>query len=80
MDLSLSQIGRVQLDGYCRGKSFDLILRTDEPFSATARQSMRALYHGALEWEGLSGDLGFQNKPEQWVKITGGKEMFRSEA
>jgi hypothetical protein len=28
MDLTLTKIGRVQLDGYCRGKSFDLILRS----------------------------------------------------
>lgn len=81
MDLSLSQIGRVQLDGYMRGKSFDLILRTDQAFSGAARVSMQTLYQDALEFEGLSGDLGFQNKPEQWVKITGsGRETFLTNA
>ncbi|MCD8497772.1 MAG: hypothetical protein LRZ85_06640 [Alphaproteobacteria bacterium] len=76
MDLSLTRLGPVQLDGLFRDKGFDVILRTAEPFTAAARQTMRALFHGALEVEGLTGDLSFQNKPGQWVRISGGKETF----
>lgn len=74
MDLALSHMGPVQLDGYARPKVFDLIVRTAEPFSAAARHTMRGLFAGALEIEGLKGDLGFQSKPESWVRIGPGEQ------
>lgn len=80
MDLNLSRIGPVQLDGYARPGKFDLILRTGEPFSAASRQAMKGIFTNALEIEGLKGELGFQSKPESWVRITGGKEIFSANA
>jgi hypothetical protein len=69
-DLSLDALGKVQLDGLFRAKRFDLIVRTLTPFSLPMQQDMRRIYSGALGETSITGDLSFQNKPEQWVTIT----------
>ncbi len=69
-DLSLDVMGKVQLDGLFRAKRLDLIVRTQQPFSQHVQQDMRKLYAGALDETSITGELSFQNKPEQWVTIT----------
>jgi hypothetical protein len=69
-DLSLDALGKVQLDGLFRAKRLDLIVRTLTPFSLPMQQDMRRIYSGALGETSITGDLSFQNKPEQWVTIT----------
>ncbi|MBI4030762.1 MAG: hypothetical protein HY370_03735 [Proteobacteria bacterium] len=68
-DLNLSRMGAVQLDGFHRTKRLDLIIRTKTPLAAVMQQAMRRAYAGALEQTDLSGELAFQNKPGQFVKI-----------
>jgi hypothetical protein len=75
-DLSLSAMGKVQIDGLFRGGRLDVILRTEQHFSQTAQMDMRATYAKALKESGTTGELSFQNKPEQWVTIKAGKENF----
>lgn len=76
MDLSLSQMGSVQLDGLYQGREdgnmgrLDLILRTEESFSAAMKQTMRSTYKNALDETALTGELSFQDQQEQWVKIS----------
>ncbi|MGH1375692.1 MAG: hypothetical protein ACRBCK_05010 [Alphaproteobacteria bacterium] len=76
MDLSLSQMGGIQLDGLYQGHEdghigrLDLILRSEESFSAAMRQQMRTSYKHALDETSITGELSFQNKEEQWVKIS----------
>jgi len=75
MDLNLSQIGKVQLDGLFIGKPngagrLDLILRTEQGFSETMKMEMRQKYKAALDETSFSGELNFQDKPDQWVNIT----------
>lgn len=71
INLQLSQIGPVQMDALFQPevKRMDLILRTTQSFSHRMQSDMRGVYQGALEESGFSGDLRFQNKPEQWVTI-----------
>lgn len=69
-DLSLDALGKVQLDGLFRAKRLDLIVRTLTPFSLPMQQDMRRIYSGALGETSITGELSFQNKPEQWVTIT----------
>lgn len=68
-DLSLDRLGPVQLDGVHRQNRLDIILRTEQSFSAAARQAMRQIYTGALEQSNMSGELSFQYHPDQWVHI-----------
>lgn len=75
LDLSLSNMGKLQCDGlFQKGKDeksgrLDLILRTEHPFSAHMHQEMRALYSNALTQSGYSGELSFQSNPDLWVKV-----------
>ena len=69
MDLNLSHMGPVQLDGYSRGKQLDLAVRTQQPFGAGARYEMTQRYIKALEAIGYEGALVFQSQPEKFVKI-----------
>ncbi len=68
-DLDLPRMGVVQLDGLHRTKRLDLIVRSRSPFSDTMQQAMRRTWGGALEQAALSGELSFQSKPSQFVKI-----------
>ncbi len=72
-DMDLTRMGVVQLDGLHRpaGKNskLDLIVRTGAPLSATMQQSMRRAYTRALESTGHTGEMSFQHRPEQFVKV-----------
>lgn len=70
MDMSLTQIGDVQLDGYTRGKQLDLAVRTKQPFSAAMRYEMTRRYIHTLEIAGMEGALVFQAQPDKFIKIT----------
>jgi hypothetical protein len=79
-DLSLSRMGKVQLDGLHRPQKLDLVVRTERPFSSTMQMNMRRTYTNALEQTSLSGELSFQNRPEQWMHITlKNKDLFAQE-
>lgn len=73
-DLSLSAMGRVQVDGLFRpvssaGKRLDLVLRTEQTFSAQAQSDMRRLYAQALRDTQITGELSFQSDPEHWFSV-----------
>ncbi len=68
-DLSLSQMGKVQLDGLFRTTRLDLIVRAENPFSQAMQMEMKRTYSGALGQTQLAGELSFQNRPEQWVQV-----------
>ncbi|PJB69561.1 MAG: hypothetical protein CO093_10200 [Alphaproteobacteria bacterium CG_4_9_14_3_um_filter_47_13] len=77
-DLHLNRMGDVQIDGLFRSGQLDLILRTAAPLSPSMQQTMRSTYLNALEQTSLTGELSFQNKPDQFVKVTlpHAKEIF----
>lgn len=68
-DLNLSHMGPVQVDGLFRPGRLDIILRTEEPFSQAMQMEMRRLYTQTLGQTEITGELDFQNQPEQWVRI-----------
>lgn len=69
MDLNLSAMGDVQLDGYSRGKNLDLAIRTRQSLSMAMRHDMTQRYIATLERSGMQGALVFQSQPEKWVKV-----------
>lgn len=77
MDLNLSHMGPVQLDGYTRGKQVDLIVRTQKPFGTGARYEMTQRYIRALEAAGFEGALIFQAQPEKFVNIAVRADLLR---
>ncbi len=68
-DLTLDNMGPVQLDGLFRGDRLDVILRTNTRFSEAMQMEMKQVYAGAMAQTQIAGELSFQNRPEQWVKI-----------
>src|SRR5579872_4292057 len=64
LDLDLTRLGPLQLDGLVRGPRFDLVLRSHEPFDPAMKAEIGALFHNALDGSGLSGDVAFVNTAE----------------
>ncbi len=75
MDVNLSQMGKVQLDGLFIGNPegvgrLDLILRTEQGFSQAMKQDMRIAYKNALDDTNFTGELSFQGQIDGWVNIS----------
>lgn len=68
-DFTLSRMGDVQLDGLMKGPRLDLILRTGTAFSPGMQNTMRQTYGNILENASLNGDITFQTRKDQWVKV-----------
>lgn len=70
LDLDLSRLGALQLDGLVRAKSkrFDLILRSLHPLPGPLRTELLGVFGKSLEAVGFSGGLGFQAGARGWVK------------
>ncbi len=62
LDLELSRLGALQLDGMVReeSKHFDMMIRSHEPLDDTTRRNLSGLFVMANESVGLKGTLTFQ--------------------
>ena len=62
VDLDLSRMGNVQLDGLIQpyAKRLDLALKTEQEFGTDTRTYIRGLWHRALNQIDMSGGLDFQ--------------------
>jgi hypothetical protein len=60
VDVSLSRMGPVQMDGMIRARSFNLIMRTEKPMSSIMRTEIRDIFGKALVRNRFEGDLVFQ--------------------
>lgn len=71
VDVELSRLGRLQLDGLVRGKKkrFDLILRTARPLPSEMQQDIRRIFVEAGELTGVAGGISFQATPANFVEI-----------
>lgn len=69
MDLSLTRMGDVQLDGLVRGKRLDVIVRTQLPISSMMQEAMATAYATALDGTDIYGEIGFQSDRTNWENI-----------
>jgi hypothetical protein len=69
MDLSLTRMGEVQLDGLVRGKQLDLIVRTQIAVSYSMQDAMRLAYAKALDGTDIYGEIGFQAGRDNWETV-----------
>ncbi|HEY8964581.1 MAG TPA: hypothetical protein VIN59_08995 [Alphaproteobacteria bacterium] len=60
LDLSLTRIGPLQIDGLSVGKQLDVTLRSEQSFSPAMREALRLKYTDALGGIGFSGQLNFK--------------------
>lgn len=72
IDLNLSRLGHMQLDGLVgnQGKRLDLVVRSDTPLPSAMKTDIRELYTHAIEVTGLDGSVGFQAAPAHFIEIT----------
>ncbi len=69
IDLKLSRIGDIQLDGYIRGKNLDMIVRTKEQLPAEMQQNIRQRFTHAVDMTGMNGSIRLFGRGEGWVKV-----------
>jgi len=72
IDVDLSQIGRIQMDGLIMQdkKQFDLILRTEGALTEKIENDVRMIFINANKLAGVSGALIFRSAPPEFVEIT----------
>ncbi len=65
LDLELSAVGRLQIDGlvHPRQKRVDLIIRTEISLTGKMRDDIRGIYRNAAEITGMVGGVAFQSGP-----------------
>lgn len=71
IDVDLSNVGRMQLDGLVRDKDkrIDLMVRSDRPLPARMRDEIRRIFAEANDIAGIGGTVGFQSTPANFVEI-----------
>ena len=72
LEVEMSRLGEMQLDGLVHAKRFDLILRTRQALPPVMRQDITKIFEDANEAAGTSGSIGFQASSDwQFLPIEG---------
>ena len=60
VDVDLSRLGRLRIDGLYRKRRFDVVLRSLRPLDQAARRNLRMIFDDVLAVSGLAGAIEFQ--------------------
>lgn len=69
LNLHLSRMGDMQLDGLLRRRQFDLILRSAEALPPSIRRDLMQSFASGLAQAQMQGGLSFQTRAEKWVTV-----------
>lgn len=71
LDLDLSNIGHLQIDGLMKtsSKKLDLIIRSEEPLPAPWRTDIIDIFTAGQDITGISGGLAFQAAPGNFIEF-----------
>lgn len=69
MDVNLTRMGDLQIDGFSLEKKLDVTLRTEQHLSPAMRESVRARYANALQGIGFAGHLNFSADRKTWISF-----------
>lgn len=69
IDVELSRLGPMQLDGLVRERRFDLILRSQNALPAELRAELTQVFADSVDAVGYGGGITFQAGPRGWVKL-----------
>lgn len=73
IDVSLSQMGALQLDGFTQPKKLDLTVRSEHPLPEGIHQELRQVFNNALTSIDYAGSLYFQVGRKNWLVINNAK-------
>lgn len=59
LEVEMSRLGALQLDGLVRPQRFDLVLRSHRPVATELRQEIAEIFRNATTASGLAGDITF---------------------
>lgn len=80
IDVTLSRLGPVQVDGLVHKKKLDLIVRTINRLPEVLRDDLRKRFHRAMEETRYVGSLSFQANRQGWVELKQAAETHISKA
>lgn len=63
IDITLTRLGPIQLDGFAKPDRLDLVVRTAKPLAPDLRGSIERFYAGTIAARGLGGMMSFQVAP-----------------
>ena len=69
IDVRMSRLGPMQLDGFLRPRQLDIIVRSENPLPPWLNQDLRQSYSKTMEAIGYVGGLNFQNGRQGWLNI-----------
>ena len=69
LDVELSRLGALQLDGMVKPPQFDLILRSKTALPAELRAELRTIFADCLNAVGYAGGVTFQSDLRAWVRL-----------
>lgn len=72
IDVDLSRLGPLQLDGMVRERRFDLILRSRTPLDTGLRDELTGVFSTSVGAVGFAGSLLFQTDSRQWMTLAPG--------
>lgn len=67
IDMNLSKLGAVQLDGLVGAKKMDMIVRSEMRLPDATQTELKSLYENTLSAFGYAGLLQFQTDRSRWV-------------
>jgi hypothetical protein len=69
IDVRMSRLGPMQLDGFLRTRQLDVIVRSENPLPVWLNQDLRQSYTRTMEAIGYNGGLNFQHGRQGWLNI-----------
>ncbi len=69
LNLNLSRMGQMQLDGTTNKKNLDIIIRTEKKLSFSMRQDIMKSFSKGIEHVNMQGHISFQTKSQEWIEI-----------
>lgn len=63
VEVDMSRLGAMQLDGLVKPKKFDLIIRSGKPLDAAMRRDIAKVFNDSLAAGGHTGALSFKSSP-----------------
>jgi hypothetical protein len=67
IDMRLSKLGAMQLDGFVRPQQLDMIIRSETMLPEGLDQNLRQTYANTLSAVGYAGTLSFQTGRQHWL-------------